>query len=446
MNKSGSTPLFRAKNIENLLGIKEIYLKLEGSNPFGHKYDRIAETIIKDARGIGKKTVLVDGPKTFINSIRAFAELEDIIIRIPQFRNQTWKASSFPRECLIDLRNVKKECQQITVEQLCEKSDFYNGATGYHNTHLSVLALEEIGDELIDKIDNISTVFVQLSYGYTISSLYNSFFRGWVKGDLDHYPRTISCTIPKGNKIYEDYLVRNAIQDIEDYDLKINNYSRDLYIEDTQLLEEALKAIRDTEGEIVTIDEKLLKESCNLLRTRESITLTTEESYSFAGFYKLAKQGKLSDGKHIILLNNGRSDIKVKRVESFTEFTLPDLVKYVDAFLMQYSDPLNEIEDALRNAMKRGAVFVALMNNEPQGIAVVVHTGFSDFIPTYHLGYIGTHTGRKGRGIASCLLDEVIDFTGGNVSLHVDMNNNRAKKLYEKWGFKHKYNRMLFQK
>jgi len=61
-------------------------------------------------------------------------------------------------------------------------------------------------------------------------------------------------------------------------------------------------------------------------------------------------------------------------------------------------------------------------------------------------GYIGTNSGRKGMGIASSLLDEVIDFTNGNVSLHVDMNNNRAKKLYEKCGFKHKYNRMLFQK
>jgi threonine synthase len=84
------------------------------------------------------------------------------------------------------------------------------------------------------------------------------------------------------------------------------------------------------------------------------------------------------------------------------------------------------------------------MNEEVQGITIVVHTGFDNFLPTYHLAYIGTNKGRKGRGIASSLIDEVIQFSEGKVSLHVDLGNKRAKKLYEKFGFKHKYNRMIY--
>jgi threonine synthase len=226
--------------------------------------------------------------------------------------------------------------------------------------------------------------------------------------------------------------------------LKINKYTKDLYIENTQLLEETLKAVKDTEGEIITVTEDLLKEASALLRSTEQINLSTEEAYSFAGFYKMAKTGLMKKGTHIIILNDGRSDVQIERVTDNSQFSIEVLKSYVDNFLMQYSDPLDEIEESIENALAKGAIFLAFMNKEVQGITIVVHGGFEKFFPTYHLAYIGTNKGRKGRGIASALIDEVIQFSDGKVSLHVDLDNKRAKKLYEKFGFKHKYNRMIY--
>ena len=446
MNKSGRTPLFRAKKIEAILGIKEIYFKLEGTNPFGHKFDRIGETIAKDAVASKKSAILIDGPRRYINAIKSFAEIENIDVFIPHYRGQSWKKSAYESKNLIPIKRNVNDNQQALIEDLCEKRGYYNAVNGYYNQHISMLALEEIGEELLEKFEDISTVFLQLGYGYTVSSLYNSFFRGWVKGELDRYPQIFSCTIPKGNMIYEDYKVRNQIIDIDEYDLKLNKYSRHLYIDDTQLLEDTLKAVKDTDGEIITVDEKLLKEAATLLKNKEYLKLSAEEAYSFAGFYKLAKQGKIKNGKHVIILNDGRSDIRIKRLEDFKTYSLKDIRTLVDTFLAEYSDPKNSIEDAILNAVGRGAVFIATLNDEPQGVMIVVNLGFSEFIPTYHLAYIGTHKGRKGRGIASALIDAAIDFSDGNISLHVDLDNKGAKKLYEKFGFKHMYNRMIFQK
>ena len=80
----------------------------------------------------------------------------------------------------------------------------------------------------------------------------------------------------------------------------------------------------------------------------------------------------------------------------------------------------------------------------PQGICLVVHTGFENFIPTYHLAYIATKEGNKGRGIATTLISEMLELTGGNyVIACLDLPNKRARKLYEKLGFKAKYYRMI---
>jgi threonine synthase len=445
MQLTGRTPLFRAKKIEAILGVKEIYLKLEGANPWGHKFDRISEIMIRDAESQGYNRMITDGPRNYLRSVTEAAKAKNIQVLLPIFRGQTWKMKLDYGAEFLDLRKTDPSHREGSYEKLCEENNFYNGAAGYHNTHLSIAALEQIGEELIDKIPSIDTVFTQLSYGFTVSSLYNSFFKAWASTKIEAYPHLYSCTIPKGNRIYEDYKKRNEIPDIEDYNIRPSKYSKDLYIDNTTLLEDALGAIRDTGGEILTIDEELLKEAANILRKHESIKLSTEEAYSFAGLYKAAKQGRLKDGCHIVILNEGKSNFKVERISDFSQLDEDQIYDLANSFLARYADPEHEMRDAIRNAIVKGAIFLVRMNDEIQGLTVVVHTGFEDFIPSYHLAYIGTHSGRKGRGIASELIEQVINFTQGNVSLHVDLDNTRAKKLYEKLGFKHCYNRMIYK-
>lgn len=445
MNISGKTPLFRAKKIESELGVKEVYLKLEGTNPYGHKIDRVSEVLIRDAMIQHKRHILVDGSKDYINSMMYFAEVNDLKVVVPQFKNEKWKRTSFKNEQILNLTRAKFENKISFIEELCLEHNYYNAANGHNNRHLSILALEDIGDEIAEKLKGqVSTVFTQLSYGHTVSSLYNGFVRTWVQGEIEKYPKIISSTIPKGNAIYDDYKKNFQLEDLDSYQIEENKYTRHLFIKDSMLLEETLKAVHDTGGEILSIDTGLLIESANYLKKKENILLTTEEAYSFAGFYKMAKEGKLEDGKHVVVLNNGKSDIQIERVEDFSKYSPDDLVGFVTEWLMEYKDSVEETKDAILNAMEKGFVYIAYRNGKVQGICVVVNLGFETFIPKYHLAYIGTKVGNKGRGIASELISQVVDVTGGNISLHVDIGNSRAEKLYEKFGFKHKYNRMIY--
>ena len=106
MKQSGRTPLLRARQLEKLLDVGEIYIKLEGANPTGHKYDRVGEIMIRDAIARGYECVLVNGSVNYIKSLQYFAELNDIEVLIPQFKNEAWKLKRFKSEYILNQKQT----------------------------------------------------------------------------------------------------------------------------------------------------------------------------------------------------------------------------------------------------------------------------------------------------------------------------------------------------
>ena len=446
MIKPGKTPLMRSLKLEKALGIEEIYLKLEGANPFGNKYDRISETLVKDSIIQNKKGLLIDGPSDYIKSMVSYAQHYELQVKIALFKNEQWKKSLFQNLTFADFRRNNLNNKHEIIDSYCKNNNYYNASNIYGNKNLGIISLQKISEEISERLGNASTVFTQLSNGFTVSGIYNGFLNKWVEGEINKYPQIFSCTIPHGNAIYKDYkksLELNEIS-IDDFDVKVNKYTKNLFADEGALLQETLNAIYDTDGRIIPVDEALLKESVQFLRKQENISLTTQEGYSFAGFYKLAKEGKLKNGKHVIILNNGKSDLDLKRIENFNEYSKETITQWTKDWLQDYSDTFNETEEAIEKAMENGYIIMAFRNNIPQGIGVVVNLGFKKVIPTYHLVYIGTKEGNKGRGIASELINNLVDITGGKLSLHVDLENKRARTLYQKLGFKTAYYRMIY--
>ena len=74
MLESGKTPLLRTKRIEEKLNVGEIYVKLEGVNPTGHKVDRIVEVLVKRAKDRGYSEIYAQGPQAFMTSMDYFTE------------------------------------------------------------------------------------------------------------------------------------------------------------------------------------------------------------------------------------------------------------------------------------------------------------------------------------------------------------------------------------
>jgi threonine synthase len=236
--------------------------------------------------------------------------------------------------------------------------------------------------------------------------------RGWVNGAIDRMP-AIHCGIRPGAQ-------------------------KELY----KPLEDALKA---TNAYAHSISDQELKEAVKLIKQLENISISKNEAYSLCALIRYAQNAPKESGSNIVFLNDGKSDITISEVSKSENLDLQDILSTTRKLLEPYTDSIEETMDAIKKAVELGYIFLATRKGEIQGICIVVHMGFEDFIPTYHLVYIGVKKGNSGRGLATELMNAAIEKTGGNLSLHVDIPNKRAKKLYEKMGFVHTYDRMLYK-
>lgn len=428
MKYSGKTPLVRAINLEKMLKIKHIYLKLEGANPTHHKYARIAEVLVKDAIAHNKGTIWLDGSKPYMKAIKYFTIKEGIKVKTPRFKHESWKKQLFSPDEIVDMRALDESHRFEILTSMAQKDQAYLAMEGYTHKHILLATLEEITEEITARLSQIDTIYTQSNFGYTLNSMYNVFLKKWIHEEK-RFPK-IYCGISTKNDL-------SKAPEINDSQAYIQN--------DDTLIEISKKAIAESYGESMVIDEAELKAAKNLLRNKEHIFVSKENAYPMAVFLKQLESGHLTNGAHVIVLNDGRSRVDVRSIDDFSGFDFDMVLNYVKTYLAEYKDPDVEIADALSNAINQGYILLAEQNDDNLGICVIVNTQFNEFIPTYHLAYIGTNKKAKGRGIGTELIKQAISKTNGNLSLHVDLDNRNAKKLYEKMGFKHVYNRMIYQ-
>lgn len=425
MLRSGNTPLLRARKLEKLLNIGEIYIKLEGLNPSGHKNDRIAEVLVKDAIAHNQNIIIANGSQSYISSLLYFAGIENIEVRIPLFKNERWKSTKFGNENLMDFRNLKHVSQQELLIQEAKDNDAYLAIEGFTNTHISQMVLEKLTDEIVEKLNyKVDDIWNQLGYAYTLTGSYNTLLKKWIDGGIEIFPTLYYGMWGQG---------------------VLKKTSGGNVFMDEALVAETLQAATETNGEIVCVSEEELVAAEKLLKKLEHIKMSKNEAYSFAAFYQLAKEKKIKKGKHVIVLDEGKSIVKIDNMKNYDLMSKADLVEFTLSCLDKYSDNKLETEEAIDNAMEKGHILLASRGGEFEGVCVIANLEFKNFLCQYHLAFIGTKKSSTGRGVGSELIQRAIDLTEGNVSLHVEMDNKVAKKIYEKYGFKHVYNRMIYQ-
>lgn len=209
--------------------------------------------------------------------------------------------------------------------------------------------------------------------------------------------------------------------------------------------QDALNAVYDTEGAAVGVSDDELLEAYEWLRRTERFRLTVANAYPVAALLGAARSGALAGGRVVVVLNDGRVDVEVRRLRrSDLGMSYEQFLATLNDWLVRFTDPLAEIRDATDDAFTNGFVLGAFQGSELVG-AVVVSTGrYETFFPKYHLSYIATKKTIKGMGIATQLIAKVIELTEGDFSLHVETDNRGAIKLYEKMGLRKKYYRMFY--
>lgn len=403
MHLSGQTPLFRAKNLEKHLNCQGIYLKLEGANPTGHKNDRIADAHLKNAVNRKDHTIIIHGTENYLRSLIYFAEIYGVQVKVATSDKRLKKKLEREDLEIIPIKGKETFEQLDELKELADQEGVGFLTEWERQPFIRTFALQEIMAEVILKQPNMDAVWTHYRGGYTLRGIYHELVRSWLKGRITKLPEIVCGLSP-------DTLASQSL-------------------------------VQETNATLEVITKDQLREAQKLIRRLENISLSQEEAYPLAAFIK----AKPSRGNHIIILSDAKSDLELKAIGPDHEsYGVNELVKLVRDLLVPYEDSVEETSDAVKTALEKGFVYLAEKKGEVSGVLIVVPTSFQDFIPRYHLAYIGVRPGSAGRGVATDLINKAVELSQGSLSLHVDKPNQRAKKLYEKMGFHHAYDRMIY--
>jgi ribosomal protein S18 acetylase RimI-like enzyme len=137
-------------------------------------------------------------------------------------------------------------------------------------------------------------------------------------------------------------------------------------------------------------------------------------------------------------------------VTKLTAIEKTEVVNFLYDNLQEYGDPKKDIQKAIDYSIKEisssgGFTLILKDDGKIKGAVVINRTGMGGYIPENILVYIATHQDHRGEGLGKALMEQAINFTKGDIALHVEPNNP-AIKLYEKFGFTTPYLEMRLKK
>jgi ribosomal protein S18 acetylase RimI-like enzyme len=115
------------------------------------------------------------------------------------------------------------------------------------------------------------------------------------------------------------------------------------------------------------------------------------------------------------------------------------ITKFLHQHLENSDDSLSAIRKSLLYSAKEipslgGYVFVMEEKEIIIGATVINKTGMSGYQSENLLAYVAVHKDYRNKGIATKLIDKAIPYCNGNITLHINKENN-AINLFEKKGF-----------
>lgn len=307
----GDTNLVRARNLERILGIKQLYLKFEGGNPTGTQKDRIAFAQCLDAlrRGFDTITIATCGNYGVAISFAAkIASLKAIVFipedyhtsRINEMRDLGAEVIRIPG----DYENAIMHSQKIAIE-----NEIYDANPGGTNTVLQLTAYGEIAYELYDELrDAPKVVAVPVSNGTLLAGLYKGFNSLYRRGKTSKIPSMIGGSSLNKNPIVNSFkLGKEYYEDLNPQKIKETKINEPLINWHSFDGEQALSAIYYSNGWAGYASDKKMVELSKLILNHEGINVLPASTAGLAALIDFSQKTTLKNDRFVAILTGRKS-------------------------------------------------------------------------------------------------------------------------------------------
>ncbi len=307
----GDTSLIRARNIEREVGLRQMFLKFEGSNPSGTQKDRIAFAQAMDAlrRGFDSITLATCGNYGVAIALAASLAGLRCIIFIPE----TYHTSRIKEmiELGAEIQRIPGDYENAVAvsREFAEKKEIYDANPGGQNTALQLTSYGQIAYEIYDELrDAPHAVAAPVSNGTTLAGIYKGFVSLYRRGKTSRMPRIVAGSSFKKNPIVQSFL----------FNLPVCSDLRSERIRETRINEPlinwhsfdgdyVLDALRETDGWAGNASDKKMTRFSRLIREKEGLNVVPASTAGLIALIERHQQKEtLPKDRYVVILTGRR--------------------------------------------------------------------------------------------------------------------------------------------
>ena len=306
----GDSRLVRARNLERESGLRQLFLKFEGSNPTGTQKDRIAFAQVHDALRRGFDTLTVATCGNYGAAVAFAATLAGLrcVIYIPEaYRTRRLDEMA---EAGAELRRVPGDYEAAVEasKRAAAEHELYDANPGGANTILQLVAYGEIANEIYDELrDAPAVVAVPVSNGTTLAGIHRGFATLYRRGKTSRIPRIVGGSSHGKNPIVRSFLKGlEQCQDLDPSTVRETEVNEPLINWHSFDGNWALDAIRTSGGFADDASDREMLRQARVLREREGLSVLPASTAGLAVLLQRQGESPLPGDRYVAVLTGRR--------------------------------------------------------------------------------------------------------------------------------------------
>ena len=336
IRSAGWTPTFSPPQLKEDLGIKQLWVKDESSNPTASFKDRASAILVARAREIGAKVIVTastGNAGAALAGMAAAVEQESVI-----FAPKTAPPAKIAQLLIYGAKVILVDDNYDAAYKLSleatEEFGWYNRNTGYNpfTAEGKKTAAYEIWEQVLlsTQLDRPLCVFISVGDGNIISGIHKGFKDLYKIGQINQMPRIFGCQSTGSAAIYNAYQSGKEEIIAVSADTLADSISVNLPSDGLR----ALRAATQTNGAYVAVEDQSILIAISDLG-KVGIFAEPAGAAAMAGLKKALQDGLVGSDDPILVLNTGSGlkDVKAARQAAGEAPVIPPDLEEVKKFI-----------------------------------------------------------------------------------------------------------------
>ena len=316
LRSAGWTPTYSPPQIKKELGLKQLWVKDESSNPTASFKDRASAILVARAKEIGAEVIVTASTGNAGAALAGMAAAVDqeSVIFAPKTAPPAKIAQLLVYGARVILIDDNYDAAYKLSLEASEEFGWYNRNTGYNpfTAEGKKTAAYEIWEQVIMKnqLDQPLNLFVSVGDGNIISGIHKGFKDLYKIGQIKHMPRIFGCQSTGSAAIYNAY--KSGTEEITPVSATTLADSISVNMPSDGL--RALRAATQTDGAYIAVEDQAILEAISDLG-KVGIFAEPAGSTALAGLKKALMDGLVNKDEPVLVLNTGSGlkDVKAAR-------------------------------------------------------------------------------------------------------------------------------------